>query len=302
MQLTEDEDQTKRLLQRYRSRLDRVKSACNRYGAKSRRPRDVAQDPSQFLIVDEKYKVIYCNVPKVGCSSWKSLFLTLSGYDMLHNKTLSHLGVSKSGKMLLNYVHKYTNVTHRRYVLQHYKKFLFVRHPFTRLLSAFRNKLSPESRRALIGRDDMYTAVALQIIRDLYGDARATEMSRNMSRYNMTLADFVHYLVQAESRDYDRHWMRVHDLCLPCDIDYDFIGKYETLESDSTYILKALGISIPLPRPGTLLSTNSSVPDIVKAYFDTVSTTDMKRLYWDKYFMDFKLFGYSAEMFSKMNT
>ena len=280
----------------YKLRRDRIRSTCDQLRLGDGR-RDVAENPSQFLIVDEEHKLIYCNVPKVGCTSWKRVFLSLAGFDVKRNKSLNRVGISKSGRQLLNYVHKYDNILQRRHILKDYSKFLVVRDPFTRLLSAYQNKLSPRSRQGTTEKSDYYTKFALMIVRQLYGEAEMKRVRNDMSLYNLTFAEFVHFLVHPETKVFDRHWERIHELCLPCDIEYDFVGKYETLTEDAEFILKSAGIDMPFPTAGKI-ATHSSVQNTVSEYYKTVSPRDLRTLFYDKFYLDFKLFDYSPMTFA----
>ncbi|XP_075947644.1 carbohydrate sulfotransferase 12-like isoform X4 [Anarhichas minor] len=104
------------------------------------------------LIVDDTHQIIYCYVPKVACTNWKRVMVVLSQSlispssgkpytdpeavppDLVHNSSL-HLTFAKFWR-------HYGSLSRHLMALklQHYTKFLFVRDPFVRLISAFRNK------------------------------------------------------------------------------------------------------------------------------------------------------------------
>ncbi|TNM85729.1 hypothetical protein fugu_008000 [Takifugu bimaculatus] len=118
------------------------------------RTRTFEQIPNReldHLIVDDTHQIIYCYVPKVACTNWKRVMVVLSQSlispsgkpytdpetvpaDLVHNSSL-HLTFAKFWR------HYGSMSRHLMAVkLQHYTKFLFVRDPFVRLISAFRNK------------------------------------------------------------------------------------------------------------------------------------------------------------------
>ncbi len=105
------------------------------------------------LIVDDHRGVIYCFVPKVACTNWKRVMIVLSqslkapdGAPYLdpldipsalsHNATL-HLTFNKFWRLFGRFSRA---LMHHK--LKNYTKFLFVRDPFVRLISAFRNKFA----------------------------------------------------------------------------------------------------------------------------------------------------------------
>ena len=76
---------------------------------------------------------IYCAVPKVGTSSWVHTLLKLSG------RSLSGLGYVHKRKHSDEIVKRGVHFSSkkRRLLLQKYYKFMFVREPLERLISAY---------------------------------------------------------------------------------------------------------------------------------------------------------------------
>ena len=92
----------------------------------------------------------------------------------------------------------------------------------------------------------------------------------------------------------DPHWSRYVDLCHPCELDFDFIGKVETLESDGKIILSHL-VRMEVEKNDILLFNRKSNLDTHNAAFSNIkklSSAVVQRLY-RKYEVDFQLFGYS---------
>ena len=94
------------------------------------------------VAVDDKHKLLYCYVPKVGCTSWKvklSLMSDKAGGAVLNTHPSpvdTRGGLAKYGiKMLSTYTPE--QIKYRR---ENYFKFIFVRHPMERLVSSYRSK------------------------------------------------------------------------------------------------------------------------------------------------------------------
>ena len=115
----------------------------------------------------------------------------------------------------------------------------------------------------------------------------------------VTFSEFVEHIIDPRRRrPLDRHWRPYHQLCQPCHVRYDFIGHYETLVSDSRYVLRRLGIrDARLPRPTA--GHNSS--DHVVEMFSQLTQTQLRRLV-DVFRLDFELFGYSANVSQEART
>ena len=65
-------------LESNRARLKRIKRICHRSKHTSRSD---PLKPKRFkgIYVDDTYRLLYCEVPKVACTNWKRILLLLSG-------------------------------------------------------------------------------------------------------------------------------------------------------------------------------------------------------------------------------
>jgi len=161
-----------------------------------------------------------------------------------------------------------------------YFKFVFVRHPLDRLLSAFREKfrLVPEYMHSY-GR---------RIIRQYRANATTESLERGD---DVTLEEFVRFMVDTGLRfRKDVHWTSQYKLCQPCAISYDFIGHYETLWSDGDYVLQRLGINSDVRFPRWTKNRTHNQP--YESAYDSVRPEYMKRLK-KLYSRDYEFFGYT---------
>ncbi|KAK7066824.1 hypothetical protein SK128_020849 [Halocaridina rubra] len=89
---------------------------------------------------DHERKAIYCFIPKVACTSWKRIWMKITGL-VKPDKDLSEIDryvIHTSIPSLTSQKDKLPDI------MANYKKFLFIRHPFSRVLSAFRDKIEHE--------------------------------------------------------------------------------------------------------------------------------------------------------------
>ncbi|KAL1110389.1 hypothetical protein AAG570_007920 [Ranatra chinensis] len=238
------------------------------------------RDLLDHILVDTKHHLLYCYVPKVACTNWKRIFMMLTGITDCTDPLLipAHIAHDR------NVISRLSNYTTREieYFLRTYTKFLFVRHPFERLLSAYRNKLERNHIRSKY----FQNRFGRYIIK------RHRIKPTNISLENgddVTFEEFSAYLTTSIISMYNEHWKPINSLCEPCLINYDFIGKYETLSSDSNFLLRNIGVN-NIKFPFTFKSSNTSRD--LKNYFSTLSTSRVKQLY-DIYEQDFKLFSYN---------
>ncbi|XP_066978991.1 carbohydrate sulfotransferase 11-like [Macrobrachium rosenbergii] len=254
---------------------------------------EMNKDDLLHLLADDKHKVIYCFIPKVGCTSWKRVFMILGNIsnakqvddidailphlivgEMQLLQTTEELAVTSESATAMTEArvqlmneesgenaadennntgrskadcngqrvkkeksHLTATTDYRRTTavecqdellvkkLENYKKFIVVRHPIERLVSAYFDKIHHKE-----GKLPMQRKV-LPFVRKTRKNATVTDI---------TWPEFVSFVVRKGGR-LNAHWMPYESLCLPCQIDYDFILKFETLDEDAEGLLRAIG-------------------------------------------------------------
>lgn len=115
-----------------------------------------------------------------------------------------------------------------------------------------------------------------------------------MYGHDVTFSEFVQYLLAPKTnsnRTFNEHWEPITELCNPCAVKYNVIGKYETLVDDSTLALHLVGadeVAFPAGQK------TSGTYDLMSKYFEPFPIRVTKNLY-KIYEQDFKLFGYTLE-------
>lgn len=261
--------------------------------------KDLLKSRNHRLIVDEKYKLIYCSVPKIASTSWKRVLLVLRGvmndtYDLSQSEINNNVAPRK-----LKYLRFYPEKDVRR-MLKEFTKFLVVRDPFSRILSAFRNKLDPLS--DFRNCDIWQKGIGMHILKkykpwSLIAPSRPVfkrlSTPKGVVRYDLNMADFVKFLVDPLEKNDNEHWSEIHKLCSPCLVEYDIISQYATLDADAEYILRLIHADSVVQFPSSIGSspTNSSNTASIKSYFKDVPQRDLDKLY-RRFQLDFELFGY----------
>ena len=169
--------------------------------------------------------------------------------------------------------------------LKTYFKFMTVRHPFDRLVSAYKDKIVASS-------DSYLGGLHARRIKKRYRDVNAT--TRSQPSGNVTFAEFVRYVLKTKPRHMDPHWRDYGRLCDPCRVHYDYVARVETLGSDSKAILPRFSATGVMPvlhlrqrtepyslQHGKIISLIGSIP-----------AGDVRRLL-HLYRRDFEMFGYT---------
>ncbi|KAG7243249.1 hypothetical protein INR49_011688 [Caranx melampygus] len=247
---------------------------------------DLSRGNLQHIYVDDTHGLMYCYIPKVACSNWKRVMAVLKrGRPYQDPMSFTPYFVHFSNGLTL--LSSFSN-TEIKVKLKHYTKFMFVRDPFVRLISAFRDKfMNP--------REYYYQNYGRYMLVH-YGNQsnppkkvdEAFQSGVRPSFYN-----FIQYLVDPLTQrrgPFQEHWRQMHQLCHPCHIQYDFIGHQETLQEEAEDLLMSLGLQNDIKFPAAYENVTSS--GSVLDWFRGVPLEDRRKLY-KVYEADFRLFGYT---------
>ncbi|CAK6432364.1 unnamed protein product [Pipistrellus nathusii] len=226
----------------------------------------------RHVLVSDRYRFLYCYVPKVACSNWKRVLKVLAGaldsvdarLKMDHRSDLVFLADLRPEEA--------------RYRLQHYFKFLFVRDPAERLLSAYRNKFG-EIREY----QQRYGAEIVKRYRPGAGPSPAGD--------DVTFPEFLRYLVDEDPERMNEHWMPVYHLCQPCAVRYDFVGSYERLEADANRVLEWVRAPPHVRFPARQAWYRPASRESLHYHLCSVPRSLLQDLL-PKYILDFSLFAY----------
>ncbi|XP_055385690.1 carbohydrate sulfotransferase 11 [Condylostylus longicornis] len=269
-------------------RQEHLQRMCKTVGHNSNTIAELSTEQMEHMLIDHNHKLLYCYVPKVACTNWKRMLMMLTyQWKYGHNALEIPASLVHSTGMFtkLNSL----NINERKDVLFNYTRFVVVRHPFERLLSAYRNKLEGTSASAKY----FQLRVGKQIVLNLR--ARPTNESLEYGN-DVTFEEFVQYLLRSDlsksNMTFNEHWEPIANLCKPCTINYNIIGKYETLLDDSALVLDVIGANENLTFPAGHKS--SGTKESLKKYFDAIPVALVRKLY-ELYRDDFKLFDYRLE-------
>ena len=125
-------------------------------------------------------------------------------------------------------------------------------------------------------------------------DGHSRRIRRN-GEFDVTFQEFVRYVSDTANRltePPEEHWREIDRLCSPCSIHYDVIGKMETLENDTHYILKRSGADEVVGKLGKSTNpTNSSKDSKIRDAFAQLTEKDLN-LFERRFQKDLDLFDY----------
>lgn len=244
-----------------------------------------------MVLVDDVNKVIYCEVPKVACTSWKVYLANLTGtmkpehnYSVLHELIHNTEFYPQVGFRYLIEL----NQSEQQYRLKHYFKFMVVRNPFARLISAYENKLAFDTDQSRFYQENVGTHIVRKF--------RKNPSKKSLKLGNdVTFNEFLRFLLEDNElvHRYDPHWWLYQGTCLPCRYGYDYIAKLETLDRDLDFLMDKIGSGKPNKLKFPHFNVHKGKTDQLKItkYYKNVPKHLVNGLL-SLYDIDTKMFGY----------
>ncbi|XP_060086237.1 carbohydrate sulfotransferase 10-like [Ylistrum balloti] len=202
------------------------------------------------LVYNKAYNFIYCEVPKVGSTFWKRFL-----HQIRTNTIASPFDIKPQIVNDLKVNDEFNNISS---TLKNSTKFLFVRSPYHRLFSGYIDKLySPNPY--------FWSLIGKHIVKKF----RNSSVSHNCG-HDVTFQEFLQYAVHSENthENQNNHIMSYWQLCSPCHVKYDVIGKMETFKNDTEYLLDKLHLKQykDILRNMSFDAVNDALYDTAQAY------------------------------------
>ncbi|KAL9969169.1 hypothetical protein ACROYT_G021354 [Oculina patagonica] len=222
-------------------------------------------DFSRFIVI-EKLKLVFCFIPKVSCTTWKRALYSAE------NKG-EKVSFNPHSNSLFSWLKDYS-VVERKQILKSYYKAMFVREPFARLASAYRDKVNKVWFKRFVIRN--------KSTQELKKEAAVpfSTFIKSLLSTNETTLRKLGYIE-------DQHWRSYEQIC-PCEVNYDFIGHFENLAEEAPQLLKITGADEYVTFPE--YHSSKSAPYMLD-YYSQLTKDEIIHL-GEFYELDFKLFGY----------
>ncbi|XP_053399047.1 carbohydrate sulfotransferase 8-like [Mercenaria mercenaria] len=182
------------------------------------------------------YTVFYCGIPKVGSTFLGTFMPTI----------LNCTKYNTCSRGIHNYVSRGEYNVTRQLIKQAYA-LLFVRDPYHRLFSAYESKFFRPN--------EFWRHLGVHVIKEVRRNA--TKLSKQLG-HDVSFAELVEYVVINHEKgvSINPHLTPMHTICNPCSINFDFIGRLETMSDDIEYIVdewKYKGIISKKSKPARTL-------------------------------------------------
>ena len=237
----------------------------------------------------------------MSLSSWTTFFLEHFGSEELKNKPGNPLRIRDElrGKPIENLL----NINSGDYF-----SFFFVRNPFDRLLSAFRDRLINDYKSLqadsvvpnILKEEGIENKITLHFAK-APKSRRKMEFVDNIIPSDLpTFNQFLRYVVKHGLNEVNEHWDLYTKTCSPCSANYTVIGRLETSRQDLEFILRESNLGQYAGEVEKQHETQGG-PSINwrETYFSQVPCSLLKDVY-EMYKLDFELFGYDPEEHLKL--
>lgn len=252
--------------------------------------------PFSTIFINKKYRFLICSIEKSACTSTRQWLLSMEPSTKSHihdnfkcniNQNIyrcSRFNLHKINdefpilsKTLRNFPSIDKFIKQKYY--NRYYKIVFVRNPWSRLVSAYLSKFCISTINKLKA-----AQIAAEYIYNKYNMDRDKMLNYNEPG-GITFSQFVEYLNDSKNlRKMDLHW-RPQYLFLT-DFKYDFIGKIENQKSNIDFLKKKLNITEDYPH---LTSHNYCEEDIESYNLMPYELNKIKKQFggypkWEKFY------------------
>ena len=232
------------------------------------------QSSVKALFAIPSKRLAYCPIEKSGTTYWRRFFymlhVNLTSYQNPYDVPIG----TALGKSVL-FKKKISSTKQADILFQNYFSFIIVRDPYSRLLSAFVDKLLPPN-------PTYWKGFGIKAIKAYRKDNKAGEVDG----HDVTFEEFVRHVVDSESmgRNLDVHFMSIMRSCRPCQYKFDYVGKMEAFQEHAVFIMDKAGVNTSvdsIKNKFSQLSVDDAILDSIRSPFSWKKDV-LKSISWDK--------------------
>ena len=262
-----------------KSRLDHIKSFCKSSPLPPYSPLVTHRLP-EFLTINS-LNALYLGIAKVGCTNWKKLIMKIEGDDKIDSIRYIPDWATQYGQRKMKEFKQFFKEDSE--IINKRIKFVVVREPFDRLVSAYENKIEPDD-------DDHFGNMSKEISLKY-----RTDKSDFTSR-PATFVEFLRLYVDPAAK-VNCHWENFEKLVQPCQYKYDYILKIENIEEEATKLLERLNSKHLYPHGKKHMR---SMTERVKRHLKNVDKNLLFKVFL-KIKRDYEMFNYEFPDFLVFN-
>lgn len=231
---------------------------------------------SNFILLEQR-KFAFGYVPKVACTNWKCLFRLMNGADDWLSPRLAH-DRQLSGLTILNPDHPGDR---EKLFSADAALYAMVRNPYSRILSAYLNKVMPRIESGAGSKVDTFQDPV----------AKIRKWSRRHGFESLDFRVFLLWLKHSgEAFTENEHFATQTSLLRTSNLHFDYIGRMENISSDARNLLDRMGCSEPFPSQQDVNFPPNHAGRKLGRYYGATEISLVR----DIYKQDFEEFQYSS--------
>ena len=185
------------------------------------------------LTIAKEHKLIYCGIPKTGSTFWKKTLKIIENeanfsslYEYRNTDIKLDTPLLKANTLFEG------DVLALQSFLKEALSFMFVREPYSRIFSAYNNKiLNPNI--------VFWRGVGRYVIKTARKNPSVYSLTYG---HDVTFPEMIKFLVTRfeNGQLIDQHWSPMYKTCDPCKVTYRYIGKMESFTDDARFLIARL--------------------------------------------------------------
>ena len=168
-------------------------------------------DPLNHFFIHHELKLIYCSIPKNACTLFKEMLVKNSYLKKKYQKEKlsvhDFLGDLRCERKIEELITSFEN--------EAYTKFVILRNPFNRVVSAYLNKVITFNR---------ITPYVKKMLKSVY---KSSQVNQKILEERISFEQYVEYLCKTEDFELNVHFRPQH--CFMGNIEYDLVGRFESI-------------------------------------------------------------------------
>ena len=228
---------------------------------------------------------------QVGCTNMRRFLFALQGIIPQESIRWSNVSERKyltPGIKTASFLNKSLTDKKRIHRIKTYYKFMFVRNPLERLLSAFRDKMAKPLDFNI--KWDTFENHKKSVLRKYRPkDLKRWSQCRGNFTLKITFIEYIRWVIDSDNALLNEHFAPIIYDAYPCNIRYHFYGNFKMYSSDMAQVLKKLNVSAEYYWDQSEHKPGHETKDYLQYYYSQLSE-DLKRRLLEDFYQEFDFY------------